>query len=139
MFLDEIDSILGSRSISKTECNVQERVLSVLLNELDGVGLKTTERRGSKSDQQGKYKELKKKEEVFISQKMPKTQASIKYSAYTLAFPMLDKSHRRSYIISAWLYLDIYRPKNCDLAGKEVNFIVSYLKYIWMNFIFPKI
>ncbi|VFV22641.1 spermatogenesis-associated protein [Lynx pardinus] len=52
VFLDEIDSILGSRSISKTECNVQERVLSVLLNELDGVGLKTTERRGSKSDQQ---------------------------------------------------------------------------------------
>nr|XP_055172815.1 ribosome biogenesis protein SPATA5L1 isoform X2 [Nyctereutes procyonoides] len=64
VFLDEIDSILGSRSISKTECNVQERVLSVLLNELDGVGLKTTERRGSKSDQQGKYKELKINEEV---------------------------------------------------------------------------
>ncbi|KAF3830493.1 hypothetical protein GH733_004312 [Mirounga leonina] len=52
VFLDEIDSILGSRSISRTECNVQERVLSVLLNELDGVGLKTIERRGSKSDQQ---------------------------------------------------------------------------------------
>ncbi|XP_032712488.1 spermatogenesis-associated protein 5-like protein 1 isoform X3 [Lontra canadensis] len=52
VFLDEIDSILGARSVSKTECNVQERVLSVLLNELDGVGLKTTERRGSKSDQQ---------------------------------------------------------------------------------------
>ncbi|XP_030884916.1 spermatogenesis-associated protein 5-like protein 1 isoform X2 [Leptonychotes weddellii] len=64
VFLDEIDSILGSRPISKTECNVQERVLSVLLNELDGVGLKTIERRGSKSDQQGKYKELKKNEEL---------------------------------------------------------------------------
>lgn len=64
VFLDEIDSILGSRSISKTGCNVQERVLSVLLNELDGVGLKTIERRGSKSDQQGKYKELKKNEEL---------------------------------------------------------------------------
>lgn len=64
VFLDEIDSILGSRSVSKTGCNVQERVLSVLLNELDGVGLKTIERRGSKSDQEGKYKELKKNEEV---------------------------------------------------------------------------
>lgn len=64
VFLDEIDSILGSRSISKTGCNVQERVLSVLLNELDGIGLKTIERRGSKSDQQGKYKELKKNEEL---------------------------------------------------------------------------
>ncbi|XP_003791846.1 spermatogenesis-associated protein 5-like protein 1 [Otolemur garnettii] len=52
VFLDEIDSILGARSISKTGCDVQERVLSVLLNELDGVGLKTIERRGSKSNQQ---------------------------------------------------------------------------------------
>ncbi|XP_062946782.1 ATPase family gene 2 protein homolog B isoform X2 [Cynocephalus volans] len=52
VFLDEIDSILGSRSANKTGCNVQERVLSVLLNELDGVGLKTIERRGSKSNQQ---------------------------------------------------------------------------------------
>lgn len=63
VFLDEIDSILGSRSISKTGCSVQERVLSVLLNELDGIGLKTIERRGGPSDQQGKYKELKKNEE----------------------------------------------------------------------------
>ncbi|XP_014440583.1 spermatogenesis-associated protein 5-like protein 1 [Tupaia chinensis] len=53
VFLDEIDSILGSRSVSRSGCNnVQERVLSVLLNELDGVGLKTIERRGSKSKRQ---------------------------------------------------------------------------------------
>uniref|UniRef100_A0A8D2AJV1 ATPase family gene 2 protein homolog B n=1 Tax=Sciurus vulgaris TaxID=55149 RepID=A0A8D2AJV1_SCIVU len=52
VFLDEIDSILGSRSVSKTGCDVQERVLSVLLNELDGVGFKTIERRGSKSNPQ---------------------------------------------------------------------------------------
>ncbi|KAF4017489.1 hypothetical protein G4228_008608 [Cervus hanglu yarkandensis] len=64
VFLDEIDSILGSRSISRTECNVQDRVLSVLLNELDGVGLKTIERRGSKSDQHGKCKQLEKNEEL---------------------------------------------------------------------------
>lgn len=64
VFLDEIDSILGSRSISRTECNVQDRVLSVLLNELDGVGLKTIERRGSKSDHHGKCKQLEKNEEL---------------------------------------------------------------------------
>ncbi|XP_037358307.1 ribosome biogenesis protein SPATA5L1 isoform X1 [Talpa occidentalis] len=64
VFLDEIDSILGSRSVDRTDCNVQDRVLSVLLNELDGVGFKTTERRGSKSDRQGKHKELKKNEEL---------------------------------------------------------------------------
>ncbi|XP_007517366.1 ATPase family gene 2 protein homolog B isoform X1 [Erinaceus europaeus] len=52
VFLDEIDSILGSRSVGKTECDVHERVLSVLLNELDGVGLRSTERRGNKSEQQ---------------------------------------------------------------------------------------
>ncbi|XP_044518097.1 spermatogenesis-associated protein 5-like protein 1 isoform X3 [Gracilinanus agilis] len=51
VFLDEIDSILGSRSINKTENGIQERVLSVLLNELDGVGLKTIERRGNKLKQ----------------------------------------------------------------------------------------
>lgn len=92
MFLDEIDSILGSRSISRTECNVQDRVLSVLLNELDGVGLKTIERRGSKSDQHGKCKQLEKNEEVFTSQDTPKIQA--KQTASILSFPMLDSSHR---------------------------------------------
>ncbi|KAM5235210.1 ATPase family gene 2 protein homolog B isoform 2-T2 [Ctenodactylus gundi] len=52
VFLDEIDSILGSRSVLRSGCNVQEQVLSVLLNELDGVGLKPVERRGSQSNQQ---------------------------------------------------------------------------------------
>ncbi|KAM5171391.1 ATPase family gene 2 protein homolog B isoform 2-T2 [Mantella aurantiaca] len=47
VFLDEIDAIVGCRSESRTGSGVHERVLSVLLNELDGVGLKTTERRGS--------------------------------------------------------------------------------------------
>ncbi|XP_061451266.1 ATPase family gene 2 protein homolog B isoform X2 [Rhineura floridana] len=50
VFLDEIDSILGSRSVGKTGHGVQERVLSVLLNELDGIGLKLTERRGNKAE-----------------------------------------------------------------------------------------
>lgn len=46
MFLDEIDAIVGCRSENRTGSGVQERILSVLLNELDGVGLKVTERRG---------------------------------------------------------------------------------------------
>ncbi|KAG8575619.1 hypothetical protein GDO81_009615 [Engystomops pustulosus] len=46
VFLDEIDAIVGCRSESKAGSGVQERILSVLLNELDGVGLKVTERRG---------------------------------------------------------------------------------------------
>uniref|UniRef100_A0A8C0WVL8 ATPase family gene 2 protein homolog B n=1 Tax=Castor canadensis TaxID=51338 RepID=A0A8C0WVL8_CASCN len=70
VFLDEIDSILGSRSVSNSGCDVQERVLSVLLNELDGVGLKTIERRGSKSDQQGKYQELKKMKRYLLFQEV---------------------------------------------------------------------
>ncbi|XP_031443508.1 spermatogenesis-associated protein 5-like protein 1 [Phasianus colchicus] len=58
IFLDEIDSILGSRSHGKTGHGVSERVLSVLLNELDGVGLKVTERRGNKLQLEGRCEEL---------------------------------------------------------------------------------
>ncbi|XP_042342942.1 spermatogenesis-associated protein 5-like protein 1 [Plectropomus leopardus] len=47
LFLDEIDSLIGSRSSSQTPNSVQTRLLSVLLNEMDGVGLKTLERRGT--------------------------------------------------------------------------------------------
>ncbi|OBS59365.1 hypothetical protein A6R68_09513, partial [Neotoma lepida] len=57
VFLDEIDSILGSRSVGTLGCDARERVLSVLLNELDGVGVRTVERRGSKSDHQ-EYQEI---------------------------------------------------------------------------------
>ncbi|KAM6943561.1 ATPase family gene 2 protein homolog B [Xenentodon cancila] len=47
LFLDEIDSLIGSRSNSGTQSSVQTRLLSVLLNEMDGIGLKTLERRGT--------------------------------------------------------------------------------------------
>ncbi|KAK5874252.1 hypothetical protein PBY51_019218 [Eleginops maclovinus] len=47
LFLDEIDSLIGSRSSSQTPNSVQTRLLSVLLNEMDGIGLKTLERRGT--------------------------------------------------------------------------------------------
>ncbi|XP_047437589.1 spermatogenesis-associated protein 5-like protein 1 [Mugil cephalus] len=47
LFLDEIDTVIGSRSNSQTPNSVQTRLLSVLLNEMDGVGLKTLERRGT--------------------------------------------------------------------------------------------
>lgn len=67
VFLDEIDSVLGSRSVGTLGCDARERVLSVLLNELDGVGVRTVERRGNKSDHQGKYQEL----ELFFSQDAP--------------------------------------------------------------------
>lgn len=39
---------MGSRAHCRAGHGVSERVLSVLLNELDGVGLKVTERRGGK-------------------------------------------------------------------------------------------
>lgn len=57
VFLDEIDSILGSRSVGKARHGVQERVLSVFLNELDGIGLKLTERRGNKAVLNGDCRE----------------------------------------------------------------------------------
>lgn len=67
VFLDEIDSILGSRSRCKTAHGVSERVLSVLLNELDGIGLKVTERRGSKLQPEGQCQEQSDEErKVFM-------------------------------------------------------------------------
>ncbi|NXY87702.1 SPA5L protein, partial [Alcedo cyanopectus] len=47
IFLDELDSLLGSRA-GRGRAGVAQRLLSVLLNELDGIGLKVTERRGGK-------------------------------------------------------------------------------------------
>ncbi|KAM3625454.1 uncharacterized protein V6R79_012391 [Siganus canaliculatus] len=47
LFLDEIDTLIGSRSSPGTTSSVQTSLLSVLLNEMDGVGLKTVERRGT--------------------------------------------------------------------------------------------
>lgn len=47
LFLDEIDSLIGSRSTLGAPNGVQTRLLSVLLNEMDGIGLKTAERRGA--------------------------------------------------------------------------------------------
>lgn len=66
IFLDEIDSILGSRSHSKSGHGVSERVLSVLLNELDGVGLKVTERRGNKLQLEGRCEELSDEERQVL-------------------------------------------------------------------------
>ncbi|NWU14938.1 SPA5L protein, partial [Cephalopterus ornatus] len=63
IFLDEIDSLLGSRSHSRSGRGVSERVLSVLLNELDGVGLKVTERRGGKLQLEGQCREQSDEEE----------------------------------------------------------------------------
>ncbi|XP_061669816.1 spermatogenesis-associated protein 5-like protein 1 [Syngnathoides biaculeatus] len=48
LFLDEIDSVIGSRCGGQAPNSVQTRLLSVLLNEMDGVGLKTLERTGTR-------------------------------------------------------------------------------------------
>lgn len=47
LFLDEIDSLVDSRPSAQAANCTQTRLLSVLLNEMDGVGLKTVERRGT--------------------------------------------------------------------------------------------
>ena len=41
LFIDEIDSVIGSRRHGDGKKSVQERVLSTLLNEMDGIGIKT--------------------------------------------------------------------------------------------------
>lgn len=58
---------MGSRSHCKTSHGVSELVLSVLLNELDGIGLKVTERRGSKLQLEGQCQEQSDEErKVFM-------------------------------------------------------------------------
>ena len=48
LFIDEIDTVIGRRTSSRRGgSNVQERVLSTLLNEMDGIGLKLDERSSS--------------------------------------------------------------------------------------------
>ncbi|XP_056334330.1 spermatogenesis-associated protein 5-like protein 1 [Danio aesculapii] len=48
VFLDEVDSMVGSREDgSSSSHSVQSQVLSVLLTELDGVGVRTLERRST--------------------------------------------------------------------------------------------
>ncbi|XP_060579642.1 ATPase family gene 2 protein homolog B-like isoform X2 [Ruditapes philippinarum] len=50
LFLDELDSIVGKRSESGHR-GVQERILSTLLNEMDGIGVRLGEGAGSSSQQ----------------------------------------------------------------------------------------
>lgn len=58
---------MGSRAHCRTGHGVSERVLSVLLNELDGVGLKVTERRGGKLQLEAECQEQSDEErKVFV-------------------------------------------------------------------------
>ena len=41
LFIDEVESLVGKRSTGSKQIGVHERVLSTLLNEMDGIGLKT--------------------------------------------------------------------------------------------------
>ena len=50
LFLDEIDSVVGKRSESSHR-GVQERVLSTLLNEMDGIGVRLDEQVGATEGQ----------------------------------------------------------------------------------------
>ncbi|KAM9481389.1 ATPase family gene 2 protein homolog B [Clarias gariepinus] len=56
LFLDEIDSLVGCRDDGGgcRGSSVQAQVLSVLLNELDGVGFRTAERRGTGQSEKDK-------------------------------------------------------------------------------------
>nr|XP_033473439.1 spermatogenesis-associated protein 5-like protein 1 [Epinephelus lanceolatus]XP_033473448.1 spermatogenesis-associated protein 5-like protein 1 [Epinephelus lanceolatus] len=70
LFLDEIDSLIGSRSNSQMPNSVQTRLLSVLLNEMDGVGLKTLERRGTEKIPQAEGMEEKHTQEKLDCQEV---------------------------------------------------------------------
>ncbi|XP_076465171.1 ATPase family gene 2 protein homolog B-like isoform X2 [Babylonia areolata] len=48
LFLDEVDSIVGKRSESTSGSGVSERVLSALLNEMDGIGIRLDDKTDSR-------------------------------------------------------------------------------------------
>ena len=50
LFLDEIDSVVGKRSDSGHR-GVQERLLSTLLNEMDGIGVRLDDKMGAAGEQ----------------------------------------------------------------------------------------
>ena len=50
LFIDEIDSLVGKRSESGQR-GVQERVLSTLLNEMDGIGVRLDDNVGTTGSQ----------------------------------------------------------------------------------------
>ena len=51
LFIDEIDSVVGRRGTGQGGRGVQERVLSTLLNEMDGIGIRVEDLKRS-SDKQ---------------------------------------------------------------------------------------
>lgn len=44
IFLDELDSVVGKRSEGSNNRGAQERILSTLLNEMDGIGTRLDEK-----------------------------------------------------------------------------------------------
>ncbi|XP_073710024.1 ATPase family gene 2 protein homolog B [Misgurnus anguillicaudatus] len=71
VFLDEIDSIVGSRADDGSSHSVQSQVLSVLLTELDGVGFRSVERRsGSRKTLQleGEDQEMSRRHQMELQE-----------------------------------------------------------------------
>lgn len=73
LFLDEIDSIVGKRSESTSSSGVSERVLSALLNEMDGVGVRFDDKTDSKAV-----------EEESTGRSQPQQQSQLKQVLYHL-------------------------------------------------------
>ena len=71
LFLDELDSIVGKRS--SRQSGVQERVLSTLLNLMDGIGVKLADRASSEELIEGNSTDTQ-----------AQTQVHIQFSFYTL-------------------------------------------------------
>ncbi|XP_062621901.1 ATPase family gene 2 protein homolog B-like [Saccostrea cucullata] len=67
IFLDEIDSIIGKRSDGTSQRGVQERVLSTLLNEMDGIGIRLDEKTDSQTGEDGSVIDLANKSVLVVA------------------------------------------------------------------------
>ena len=91
LFLDEIDSVVGKRSESTSSSGVSERVLSALLNEMDGVGVRFDDKTDSKAV-----------EEESVGGSQPQQQSQVKQVPYRLETGIMS--------VTVLLFLSISAP-----------------------------
>ncbi|KAF5880198.1 spermatogenesis-associated protein 5-like protein 1, partial [Clarias magur] len=108
VFLDEIDSLVGCRDNGGG--GVQAQVLSVLLNELDGVGFRTTERRGT--GQSETDKERTRRDQRMQLQEVCNKDVMI--VAATNRPDMLDSALLRPGRFDHIVYVPPPDPQSCD-------------------------
>uniref|UniRef100_A0A0B6ZKM7 AAA+ ATPase domain-containing protein n=1 Tax=Arion vulgaris TaxID=1028688 RepID=A0A0B6ZKM7_9EUPU len=84
LFFDEIESLVGSRSAGSNQARVQERILSTMLNEMDGVGIRLDRKMDAAHARQSEDDQ-----NMMTTETTPKSKSAYK----TEGVSNVDKSH----------------------------------------------